>query len=160
MFLLFSTRNMGHIGPLIIMRSVHRNTWLSKKVNQLTINESMICTRSKKTECYLWMDRCSPLGQTYIGSVLVSVNPYKELEIYTKNHMERYRGVNFYEVSPHMWVHTSFSTCFSLIGKISRVQQSFFSSPCLSSLLFKQRATICWMHLNSKGCPGKLRSVA
>lgn len=42
--------------------------------------------------------------QTYIGSVLVSVNPYKDLEIYTKNHMERYRGVNFYEVSPHMWV--------------------------------------------------------
>uniref|UniRef100_A0A8K9Y5J2 Myosin Ic, paralog b n=1 Tax=Oncorhynchus mykiss TaxID=8022 RepID=A0A8K9Y5J2_ONCMY len=40
---------------------------------------------------------------TYIGSVLVSVNPYKDLEIYTKNHMERYRGVNFYEVSPHVY---------------------------------------------------------
>lgn len=42
--------------------------------------------------------------QTYIGSVLVSVNPYKELEIYTKQNMERYRGVSFYEVSPHLWV--------------------------------------------------------
>uniref|UniRef100_A0A4W3ITL5 Myosin Ic, paralog b n=1 Tax=Callorhinchus milii TaxID=7868 RepID=A0A4W3ITL5_CALMI len=40
---------------------------------------------------------------TYISSVLVSVNPYKELEIYTKQHMERYRGVNFYEVSPHIY---------------------------------------------------------
>uniref|UniRef100_A0A672PX90 Unconventional myosin-Ic-like n=1 Tax=Sinocyclocheilus grahami TaxID=75366 RepID=A0A672PX90_SINGR len=40
---------------------------------------------------------------TYIGSVLVSMNPYKELEIYTKQHMERYRGVNFYEVSPHIY---------------------------------------------------------
>ncbi|XP_058857654.1 unconventional myosin-Ic-like isoform X1 [Acipenser ruthenus] len=40
---------------------------------------------------------------TYIGSVLVSVNPYKELEIYSKQHMERYRGVNFYEVSPHIY---------------------------------------------------------
>uniref|UniRef100_A0A8C8FY87 Unconventional myosin-Ic n=1 Tax=Oncorhynchus tshawytscha TaxID=74940 RepID=A0A8C8FY87_ONCTS len=40
---------------------------------------------------------------TYIGSVLVSVNPYKDLEIYTKNHMERYRGINFYEVSPHIY---------------------------------------------------------
>ncbi|XP_049432930.1 unconventional myosin-Ic-like isoform X2 [Epinephelus fuscoguttatus] len=52
---------------------------------------------------------------TYIGSVLVSVNPYKELEIYTKNHMERYRGVNFYEVSPHMAPQleaTSSTTCW------------------------------------------------
>uniref|UniRef100_A0A8C3H2E4 Unconventional myosin-Ic n=1 Tax=Corvus moneduloides TaxID=1196302 RepID=A0A8C3H2E4_CORMO len=40
---------------------------------------------------------------TYIGSVLVSVNPYKELEIYTKQNMERYRGVSFYEVSPHLY---------------------------------------------------------
>uniref|UniRef100_A0AAR2J7Y4 Myosin motor domain-containing protein n=1 Tax=Pygocentrus nattereri TaxID=42514 RepID=A0AAR2J7Y4_PYGNA len=40
---------------------------------------------------------------TYIGSVLVSVNPYRELEIYSKQHMERYRGVNFYEISPHIY---------------------------------------------------------
>ncbi|ETE60452.1 Myosin-Ic, partial [Ophiophagus hannah] len=42
--------------------------------------------------------------ETYIGSVLVSVNPYKDLEIYSKQHMNRYRGVSFYEVSPHLWV--------------------------------------------------------
>ncbi|XP_062844417.1 unconventional myosin-Ic isoform X2 [Trichomycterus rosablanca] len=40
---------------------------------------------------------------TYIGSVLVSVNPYKELGIYSKQNMERYRGVNFYEISPHIF---------------------------------------------------------
>ncbi|NP_001418060.1 unconventional myosin-Ic isoform 2 [Danio rerio] len=40
---------------------------------------------------------------TYIGSVLVSVNPYKELEIYSKQNMERHRGVNFYEISPHIF---------------------------------------------------------
>lgn len=44
------------------------------------------------------------LYKTYIGSVLVSVNPYRELEIYSKQNMERHRGVNFYEISPHMWV--------------------------------------------------------
>ncbi|KAM6983875.1 unconventional myosin-Ic-like isoform 1-T2 [Tautogolabrus adspersus] len=40
---------------------------------------------------------------TYIGSVLVSVNPYKELEIFSKPQMERYRGVSFYEISPHIY---------------------------------------------------------
>uniref|UniRef100_T1DAD5 Unconventional myosin-Ic n=1 Tax=Crotalus horridus TaxID=35024 RepID=T1DAD5_CROHD len=43
------------------------------------------------------------LVYTYIGSVLVSVNPYKDLEIYSKQHMNRYRGVSFYEVSPHLY---------------------------------------------------------
>ncbi|XP_063058785.1 unconventional myosin-Ic [Engraulis encrasicolus] len=43
------------------------------------------------------------LVYTYIGSVLVSVNPYKDLEIYSRQHMERYRGVNFYEISPHIF---------------------------------------------------------
>lgn len=57
----------------------------------------------------------------------MSVNPYKELEIYTKNHMERYRGVNFYEVSPHMWVHDRLHRFF-----FSRTPKEF--SACFLSL--------------------------
>lgn len=40
--------------------------------------------------------------QTYIGTLLVSVNPYKELDIYNKKQMETYMGINFFELPPHM----------------------------------------------------------
>ena len=40
--------------------------------------------------------------QTYIGSVVVSVNPYKQIGIYDSETMEEYKGVNFYELPPHM----------------------------------------------------------
>ncbi|KAJ8286074.1 hypothetical protein GJAV_G00034260 [Gymnothorax javanicus] len=44
--------------------------------------------------------RCSG---TYIGTLLVSVNPYKDLDIYNKKQMDTYMGVNFYELPPHIY---------------------------------------------------------
>ncbi|XP_076119885.1 unconventional myosin-Ib isoform X2 [Alosa pseudoharengus] len=40
---------------------------------------------------------------TYIGSVVISMNPYKHLSIYTADKVEEYRNRNFYELSPHIY---------------------------------------------------------
>nr|XP_023416930.1 unconventional myosin-Ib isoform X1 [Cavia porcellus]XP_023416931.1 unconventional myosin-Ib isoform X1 [Cavia porcellus] len=40
---------------------------------------------------------------TYIGSVVISVNPYRALPIYSPEKVEDYRNRNFYELSPHIF---------------------------------------------------------
>ncbi|XP_051865586.1 unconventional myosin-Ib-like [Pristis pectinata] len=40
---------------------------------------------------------------TYIGSVVISINPYKMLPIYGQEKINEYRNSNFYELSPHIY---------------------------------------------------------
>lgn len=40
---------------------------------------------------------------TYIGEVLVSVNPYRTMDIYGKENIDSYRGRELYENPPHLY---------------------------------------------------------
>ena len=40
---------------------------------------------------------------TYIGEVVVSVNPYKTMDIYNPSYVEDYRGREIYERPPHIF---------------------------------------------------------
>ncbi|KAL8164684.1 UNVERIFIED_CONTAM: Unconventional myosin-Ig [Gekko kuhli] len=40
---------------------------------------------------------------TYIGEVVVSVNPYRQMELYGKDTIEQYRGRELYERPPHLY---------------------------------------------------------
>ncbi|CAL1536217.1 unnamed protein product, partial [Lymnaea stagnalis] len=43
---------------------------------------------------------------TYIGNVVVSVNPYEKLPLYTHAVIEEYRSRNIYELPPHIYAIT------------------------------------------------------
>ncbi|OQR80341.1 myosin-IB-like [Tropilaelaps mercedesae] len=48
--------------------------------------------------------RCQEnLIYTYIGPVLILVNPYKKLDIYGEDFVDQYRNSNFYDLPPHIY---------------------------------------------------------
>ena len=44
-----------------------------------------------------------PFLQTYTGSILVAVNPYQELSIYTKEYIAKYKDKKIGELPPHIF---------------------------------------------------------
>uniref|UniRef100_UPI00359018C7 unconventional myosin-Ib-like n=1 Tax=Myxine glutinosa TaxID=7769 RepID=UPI00359018C7 len=77
---------------------------------------------------------------TYIGNVVVSLNPYKSMPIYTPAKIEQYRNSNMFELPPHMGhivemklfycVKGDWSACFC-----ARRFQYFFSTTDLKEFL-------------------------
>ena len=65
-------------------------TLLSKVTNE-AINENLQ-KRFQNAEIY-----------TYIGNVLISVNPFRDLGIYTDEILQSYRGKNRLEMTPHVF---------------------------------------------------------
>jgi len=85
---------------------------------------------------------------TFIGSVVVSVNPYKQLPIYTPEVIEMYRSRYIYENPPHVYAvasdaHRDMSghkrdQCIIISGMTFSLLFIYISEPCLESqfLLF------------------------
>lgn len=46
--------------------------------------------------------------QTYIGPVLISVNPYKPVDIYNDKYIHEYKNTHLFDLPPHVYVHTCF----------------------------------------------------
>ena len=54
--------------------------------------------------CHEMIRRCFPfLLQTYTGSILVALNPYKVLPIYDQEHIYRYTNKRVGEEPPHIF---------------------------------------------------------
>lgn len=62
------------------------------RVPQFTISSLFVVFRFEKGRIY-----------TFIGEVVVSVNPYRQLDIYGKDVIEDYRGRELYENPPHLY---------------------------------------------------------
>ncbi|XP_064620363.1 unconventional myosin-Ie-like isoform X2 [Lineus longissimus] len=63
------------------------------------ITEPAICENLKKR----FMDDCI---YTYIGPVLISVNPFKQIPIFSDKHVDMYQGAASYENPPHVFALT------------------------------------------------------
>lgn len=73
--------NMIGVGDMVLLEPLSEDSFLDNLRNRFDHNEIY----------------------TYIGSVVISMNPYRSLPIYTPDKVEEYRNRNFYELSPHIY---------------------------------------------------------
>ncbi|XP_040004261.1 unconventional myosin-Ib isoform X6 [Xiphias gladius] len=73
--------NMIGVGDMVLLEPLSEDSFLENLKNRFDHNEVY----------------------TYIGSVVISMNPYRSLPIYTPDKVEEYRNRNFYELSPHIY---------------------------------------------------------
>jgi len=68
----------------------------------------------------------SPTFQTYIGPVLISVNPYKELPYFSEKEVERYKGAVM--KTQHLFYLNSKRFSFSIIVDTNRKSSAYICS--------------------------------
>ena len=83
---------LGHILPVV----TKIKTEPTYTYTYLQINEQAICDNLKKRFMEDWIF-------TYIGPVLISVNPFKAMSYFTEKEVEMYQGAATYENPPHVY---------------------------------------------------------
>uniref|UniRef100_A0A671V1A6 Unconventional myosin-Ib n=1 Tax=Sparus aurata TaxID=8175 RepID=A0A671V1A6_SPAAU len=73
--------NMIGVGDMVLLEPLSEDSFIANLKNRFEHNEIY----------------------TYIGSVVISMNPYRSLPIFTPEKVEEYRNRNFYELSPHIY---------------------------------------------------------
>ncbi|XP_062258985.1 unconventional myosin-Ib isoform X2 [Platichthys flesus] len=73
--------NMIGVGDMVLLEPLSEDSFIENLKNRFEHNEIY----------------------TYIGSVVISMNPYRTLPIFTPDKVEEYRNRNFYELSPHIY---------------------------------------------------------
>nr|XP_020494074.1 unconventional myosin-Ib isoform X3 [Labrus bergylta] len=73
--------NMIGVGDMVLLEPLSEDSFIENLRNRFDHNEIY----------------------TYIGSVVISMNPYRSLPIFTPEKVEEYRNRNFYELSPHIY---------------------------------------------------------
>ncbi|XP_031714131.1 unconventional myosin-Ib isoform X2 [Anarrhichthys ocellatus] len=73
--------NMIGVGDMVLLEPLSEDSFIENLRNRFDHNEIY----------------------TYIGSVVISMNPYRSLPIFTPDKVEEYRNRNFYELSPHIY---------------------------------------------------------
>ncbi|KAM6464117.1 unconventional myosin-Ib isoform 3-T4 [Liasis olivaceus] len=73
--------NMIGVGDMVLLEPLTEETFISNLKQRFDHNEIY----------------------TYIGSVVISINPYRLLPIYSAEKVEEYRNRNFYELRPHIF---------------------------------------------------------
>uniref|UniRef100_A0A8C2MNR4 Unconventional myosin-Ib n=1 Tax=Cricetulus griseus TaxID=10029 RepID=A0A8C2MNR4_CRIGR len=73
--------NMIGVGDMVLLEPLNEETFIDNLKKRFDHNEIY----------------------TYIGSVVISMNPYRSLPIYSPEKVEDYRNRNFYELSPHIF---------------------------------------------------------
>jgi len=79
--------------------------WKSYNVKQSGVDDLVLLSKLSEETIAKNLEKRYDADQifTYIGPVLISVNPFKQLSYFTDREIELYQGANLYENPPHIY---------------------------------------------------------